>query len=159
MEWSVHCSHTCLKKEKRMFQIAYILIFVGAPLFVLITYLLSKRAGAGNALFKEESIPLADEEIYRTIPAEFLQNLRFSVRYSPVKKKFGSGQNYVYLEEQLRYGNVPLTDWIKHDVPIKEGFQPSPQVLRKISLLKQYDPKKAIHITPKLDAVASGGGR
>ena len=110
-----------------------------------------------SGLFKEESIPLAEEEIYKTIPAEFLQHLRFSVRYSPVKKRFGSGQNYVYLEEQLRYGNVPLTDWIKHDVPIKEGFQPSPQLLRRLSLLKQYEPKKAVPIAPMLGVIAGGG--
>jgi hypothetical protein len=137
----------------------YILLFVGAPLFVLMTFLLSRKAGTSKPLYKEEEIPLSDEEIYKTIPAEFLQHLRFMVRYSPVKKKFGSGQNYVYLEEQLRYGGVPLTDWIKHDVPIKEGFQPSPQVLRKISLLKQYDPRKAVHSAPKLDVIAGGGGR
>jgi hypothetical protein len=142
-----------------MLQIVYIILFVGAPLFVLITFLLSKRAGSGNSLLKEQEIPLSDEEVYKTIPAEFLQHLRFMVRYSPVKKKFGSGQNYVYLEEQLRYGSIPLTDWIKHDVPIKEGFQPSPQVLRKISFLKQYDPRKAVHNQPKLDVIAGGGGR
>jgi len=141
-----------------MLQIFYILLFIGAPLFMLITYLLTRKGG-GSSFFKEESIPLSEEEIYKVIPAEFLQHLRFSVRYSPVKKRFGSGQNYVYLEEQLRYGNVPLTDWIKHDVPIKEGFQPSPQVLRKISLLRQYDPKKAVQMTPKLDLVVGGGGR
>lgn len=144
-----------------MLQIVYIILFVGAPLFVLITFLLSRRAGAGSdGLFKAE-IPLSEEEIYKTIPAEFLQHLRFMVRYSPVKKKFGSGQNYVYLEEQLRYGGIPLTDWIKHDVPIKEGFQPSPQVLRKISFLKQYDPKKAVQALPKpkLESIAGGGVR
>jgi len=142
-----------------MLQIVYILLFVGVPMFVLITYLLSKQAVGSNALFKEEEIPLSDEEIYRTIPAEFLQHLRFMVRYSPVKKKFGSGQNYVYLEEQLRYGGIPLTDWIKHDVPIKEGFQPSPQVLRKISFLKQYDPRKAVQSMPKLDVIVGGAAR
>jgi hypothetical protein len=142
-----------------MLQIIYILLFVGLPMFVLITYLLSKKAGGASSLFKEQEIPLSDEEIYKTIPAEFLQHLRFMVRYSPVKKKFGSGQNYVYLEEQLRYGTIPLTDWIKHDVPIKEGFQASPQVLRKISLLKQYDPRKAMQSAPKLDVIAGGASR
>src|SRR5205807_4996269 len=121
--------------------------------FVLITFLLSRKAGTSRSLFKEEEIPISDEEVYSKIPAEFLQHLRFMVRYSSVKKKFGSGQNYVYLEEQLRYGNVPLTDWIKHDVPIKEGFQPSPQVLRRITLLKQYDPNKAVSIAPRSDAI------
>ena len=145
------------ESNNAMLQMVYILLFVGAPLFVLMTYLLTRRAGAANTLFKEESIPLSEEEIYTTIPMEFLQHLRFSVRYSPVKKRFGSGQNYVYLEEQLRYGNVPLTDWIKHDVPIKQGFQPSPQVLRRISLLKQYDPMKAIPMVPRLDVIAGGG--
>ncbi len=139
-----------------MLQMLYILLFVGAPLFVLITFLLSRKSGTSQSLYKEQGIPLSEEEVYNTIPAEFLQHLRFMVRYSPVKKKFGSGQNYVYLEEQLRYGTIPLTDWIKHDVPIKEGFQPSPQVLRKISLLKQYDPKKALPSAPKLDAIAGG---
>ena len=139
-----------------MLQMIYILLFVGAPLFVLLTFLLTGKTKGSNSLFKEESIPLSDEEIYRTIPAEFLQHLRFSVRYSPVKKRLGSGQHYVYLEEQLRYGNVPLTDWVKHDVPIKEGFQPSPQVLRRISLLKQYDPTKAISIAPRPDVIADG---
>jgi len=142
-----------------MLQMIYILLFVGAPLFVLITFLLSRKAGTSKSLYKETEIPISEEEVYSKIPAEFLQNLRFMVRYSPVKKKFGSGQNYVYLEEQLRYGGVPLTDWIKHDVPIKEGFQPSPQVLRRISLLKQYDPRKAAHNQPKLDLIAGGGGR
>ena len=142
-----------------MLQMIYILLFIGVPLFVLITFLLSRRTGTGNSLFKEVDIPLSEEEIYKTIPAEFLQHLRFMVRYSPVKKKFGSGQNYVYLEEQLRYGTIPLTDWIKHDVPIKEGFQASPQVLRKISFLKQYDPRKAVHSAPKLDVIAGGGAR
>jgi hypothetical protein len=127
-----------------MLQIFCILFFIGAPLFVVITYFLTKKDGSSTPLLKEANLPLADEEIYKTIPAEFLQHLRFSVRYSPVKKRFGSSQNYVYLEEQLRYGNVPLTDWIKHDVPIKAGFDPSPQALRKISLLKQYDAKNAI---------------
>lgn len=141
-----------------MLQIIGSLLFIGVPLFVLITFLLTRKSGVSNSLFQEESIPLADEEIYKTIPAEFLQHLRFSVRYSPVKKRFGSGQNYVYLEEQLRYGIVPLTDWIKHDVPIKEGFQPSPQVLRKISLLKQYDAKRAISIAPAREAASAGGG-
>src|SRR5689334_6732347 len=141
-----------------MLQIFYILLFVGAPLFVLITFLLSRRAGTSDSLYKEE-IPISEEEVYKAIPAEFLQHLRFMVRYSPVKKKFGSGQNYVYLEEQLRYGNVPLTDWIKHDVPIKEGFQPSPQVLRRISLLKQYDPNKALQAARKLDVIAGGASR
>ena len=141
-----------------MLQMIYILLFIGAPLFVLITFLLSRRAGTSDALLKEE-IPLSEEEVYKTIPAEFLQHLRFMVRYSAVKKKFGSGQNYVYLEEQLRYNGVPLTDWIKHDVPIKEGFQASPQVLRKISVLKQYDPRKAVKSAPKLDVIAGGGGR
>ena len=141
-----------------MLQIFYILLFVGAPLFVLITFLLSRRAGTSDSLYKEE-IPISEEEVYKAIPAEFLQHLRFMVRYSSVKKKFGSGQNYVYLEEQLRYNGVPLTDWIKHDVPIKEGFQPSPQVLRKISFLKQYDPRKAVQSAPKLDLIAGGGGR
>jgi hypothetical protein len=36
--------------------------------------------------FGEESIPVADEEAFKAIPVEFLQNLRFMVRYSPVKK-------------------------------------------------------------------------
>jgi hypothetical protein len=139
-----------------MLQIFYILLFVGAPLFVLITFLLSRKTGTSDRLYKED-IPLSEEEVYKAIPAEFLSHLRFMVRYSPVKKKFGSGQNYVYLEEQLRYNGVPLTDWIKHDVPIKEGFQASPQVLRKISLLKQYDPKKALQGSPKLDLIAGGG--
>src|SRR5207249_1581633 len=113
------------------------------------------RKGTQNS-FTQEDIPLSDEEVYKTIPPQFLQHLRFSVRYSPSKKKFGSSQNYVYLEEQLRYDNVPLTDWIKHDVPIKEGFQPSPQMLRRISLLKQYTPKSAV-VAPKLDVIAGGG--
>jgi hypothetical protein len=141
-----------------MFQMICILLFIGAPLFVLIAALLTRQAGQPS-LFAEKSPPMAEEEIYRTIPADFLQHLRFSVRYSPVKKRLGSGQNYVYLEEQLRYRNVPLTDWIKHDVPIKENFQPSPQVLRKISLLKQYDPKKAVQTIPVLDRAAAGGAR
>jgi len=139
-----------------MLQMIYILLFIGAPLFVLITFFLSRKSGMSDALKKEE-IPVSEEEIYKAIPAEFLQHLRFMVRYSPVKKKFGSGQTYVYLEEQLRYGTIPLTDWIKHDVPIKEGFQASPQVLRKISLLKQYDPRKAAPAARKLDVVAGGG--
>ena len=139
-----------------MLQMICIVFFIGAPLFVLITFLLTRQAAHGMSLFKGKDKPLAEEEIYRTIPAEFLQHLRFSVRYSPVKKRLGSGQNYVYLEEQLRYGNVQLTDWIKHDVPIKEGFQPSPQVLRKISLLKQYDPKKAVPMIPVLKTAAGG---
>ena len=95
-----------------MLEMAYILLFIGAPLFVLITFLLTKKYGH-KSLMQEKEIPLADEEVFRVIPPEFLQHLRFSVRYSPVKKKFGSGQNYVYLEEQLKYDNVPLTDWIK----------------------------------------------
>src|SRR5437867_10678023 len=122
-----------------MLEMFYTILFIGAPLFVLIIYVLTRK-GTQNS-FTQENIPLSDEEVYKTIPPQFLQHLRFSVRYSPSKKKFGSSQNYVYLEEQLRYDNVPLTDWIKHDVPIKEGFQPSPQMLRRISLLKQYTPK------------------
>ena len=136
----------------------YVILFIGAPLFVLITYLLTKKS-KHNSLMKEEEIPLSEEQVFKTIPIEFLQHLRFNVRYSPVKKKFGSGQNYVYLEEQLRYDNVPLIDWIKHDVPIKEGYQPSPQMLRRISLLKQYVPNKPVAVTVKLDVVAGGGGR
>jgi len=139
-----------------MLEIFYILLFIGAPLFVLITFVLTKK-GTKHSLMKEEEMPLSQEEVYKTIPLEFLQHLRFSVRYSPVKKRFGSGQNYVYLEEQLRYGNVPLTDWIKHDVPIKESYQPSPQMLRRISLLKQYVPNKPVAVAPRLDLIAGGG--
>ena len=104
-----------------MLQIFGVIFFIGAPLFVLITFVLTKQAG-NNSLMKEEEMTVTQEEVYDKIPSELLQHLRFSVRYSPVKKKFGSGQNYVYLEEQLRYNNIPLTDWIKHDVPIKEGY-------------------------------------
>jgi hypothetical protein len=138
-----------------MLEILCVILFIGAPLFVLITFLLTRK-GNNNSLMMEEDMPLSHEEVYKTIPLEFLQHLRFSVRYSPVKKKFGSGQNYVYLEEQLRYDNVPLTDWIKHDVPIKEGYQPSPQMLRRISLLKQYVPNKPVAVAPRLDVVAGG---
>lgn len=138
-----------------MLEMFYIVLFIGAPLFVLLTFLLTKK-GSKNSLMKEEDIPVSAEDVYKTIPLEFLQHLRFSVRYSPVQKKFGSGQNYVYLEEQLRYDNIPLTDWIKHDVPIKEGYQPSPQMLRRISLLKQYAPNKPVAVPPRLDAVAGG---
>lgn len=141
-----------------MLQMIYILFLVGAPLFVLITFLLTRQAAHCMLLFKEKDTPRSDGEIYRTIPAESLQHLRFSVRYSPVKKRLGSGQNYVYLEEQLRYGNTPMTDWIKHDAPLREGFQPSPQMLRKISLMKQYNPKNAASMTPVL-MKAAGGSR
>ena len=141
-----------------MLQIFCVIFFIGAPLFVLITFVLTKQAG-NNSLMKEQEVPVTEEEVYQRIPAEFLQHLRFSVRYSPVKKKFGSGQNYVYLEEQLRYNNIPLTDWIKHDVPIKEGYQPSAQMLRRISLLKQNAPNKPVAVPApvKLDMVAGGG--
>jgi hypothetical protein len=139
-----------------MLQISLIVLFIGVPLFVAVTFLFTKRSGSSNSLFEQVDLPLAEEEVYKTIPQEFLQHLRFSVRYSPVKKRFGSSQNYVYLEEQLRYGNIPLTDWIKHDVALKEGFQPSPQVLRKISLLKQYDPNRATPNSPKLDVIVGG---
>lgn len=139
-----------------MLQMIYSLLFIGASLFVLTPFLLTRKAGASTRLFKEESLLPGEEEFYKTTPAEFLQHLRFSVRYSPGKKRFASGRNYVCLEEQLRYGNIPLTGWIKHDVP-KEGFPPSPQVLRIISLLKHYDPKKAVPIVPRLDVIAGGG--
>ena len=138
-----------------MLEIFYILLFIGAPLFVLITFLLTRKNPA-QSLMREEEIPLSQEEVFKTIPIDFLQHLRFNVRYSPAKKKFGSGHSYVYLEEQLRYDNVPLTDWIKHDVPIKEGYQPSPQMLRRISLLKQYVPNKPVAVAPRLDVVAGG---
>jgi hypothetical protein len=140
-----------------MFQILCIVFLIGAPLFVLITYLLTMKGGSSTSSFAQKDLPLADEEVYRTIPPEFLQHLRFSVRYSSVQKRFGSGQTYVYLEEQLRYGNVPLTDWIKHDVPIEHGFEPSPQVLRTMSLLKQYDARKAVPMARRLDGIAGGG--
>jgi hypothetical protein len=141
-----------------MLQMIYIVLFVGTPLFVLITVLLIRRLGHGVKAFNEINMPLSDEESYRTIPSHFLQHLSFSVRYSSVKKRLGSGQNYVYLEEQLRYGTVPLSDWIKHDVPIDEGIQLSPQFLRKISLLKQYDSKNVAPMIPTL-ARAAGGMR
>jgi len=128
----------------------YIVFFIGAPLFVLITFVLTKKGGK-RSLFKEEEIPLSEEEVYRTIPPEFLQHLRYSVRYSPVQKKCGSGRTYVCLEEQVRYENVLVTDWLKHDVPIKEGYQPSPQMLRRISLLKQYAPKGPVPVPPRAD--------
>jgi hypothetical protein len=140
-----------------MFQVISIVLLVGVPLFILITFVLSKKMKTSNPLFEKE-FPLSEEEVYRVIPAEFLRHLRYMVRHSPVKKKLGS-QNYVYLEEQLRYGTIPLTDWIKHDVPIKEGFQPSPQALRKMSILKQYDPQKAAPNTSQLTAIAGGSGR
>ena len=83
------------------------------------------------SILKEKSMPLADEEIYRTIPAESLQHLRFSVRYSPVKKRLRLGSNYVFWKSNCDTAMFPLPTGIKHDVPIKEGFQPVPRLYRK----------------------------
>ena len=129
-----------------MLQSMYIVLFFGLPIFIFIATLLAKKFTGGFGL-KEESLELSEEEAYRIIPAEFLAHLRFMVRYSPVKKHFGSRETYVYLEEQLRYGDVALTNWIKHDVPIKAGSEPSPQVLRAISMLKQYSAERStVHV-------------
>jgi hypothetical protein len=131
----------------------YIVLFFGLPIFIFIATLLAKKFGAGSGL-KEESLALSEEEAYRTIPAEFLSQLRFMVRYSPVKKRMGSGETYVYLEEQLRYGNVALTNWIKHDVPIKANCEANPQVLRAISMLKQYSAERStVHLAAKATEV------
>ena len=99
-----------------MLQSMYIVLFFGLPIFILLATLLVKKFGMPGPRLKEESLALSEEQAYRIIPAEFLAHLRFMVRYSPVKKHFGSRETYVYLEEQLRYGDVALTNWIKHDV-------------------------------------------
>ncbi len=119
-----------------MVELVYILLFVGCPLFIFIACLLIKKAPIQN--LKSETLPFNDAEAYLAIPKEFREKLRFTVRYSPVKRRFATGKNYVYLEEQLLYGNIPLTDWIKHDVPLKHGHQLSAEGLRRISMLKQY---------------------
>ena len=118
-----------------MAELAYILLFVGCPLFIFIASMLIKRA-PGN--LSTENLPFTDAEAYLAIPKEFREKLRFTVRYSQVKRRFATGKNYVYLEEQLLFGNIPLTDWIKHDVPLKNGHQLSAEALRRISMLKQY---------------------
>jgi hypothetical protein len=142
-------------KETLMLELMYILLFVGCPIFVVLASWLTKK-GRMDSL-TEKDLPLADEEGYNAIPKEFRDKLRFMVRYSPVKKTMATRQNYVYMEEQLLYGNIPLTDWIKHDVPLRDGQNLSPQALRRISMLKQYvaPPKGGQQEQPKYTVVAS----
>jgi hypothetical protein len=143
-----------------MLEMMYVILFIGCPLFILITTLLTKKNNPMKSL-DEKDLPFTDEEAYKAIPKEFREKLRFMVRYSPVKRKLTTRQNYVYLEEQLLYGNIPLTAWIKHDVPLREDVQLSPQALKRISMLKQYTQptqatKGAPESEPKLQVVAGG---
>jgi len=139
-----------------MLEIMYVLLFIGCPLFILITTLLTRK-GRMQSL-DDQNLPFTEEEAYSAIPKEFREKLRFMVRYSPVKRKLTTRQNYVYLEEQLLFGNIPLTAWIKHDVPLREDVQLSPQALKRISMLKQYtQPAKAApEAEAKLQVVAGG---
>ena len=56
-----------------MLEMFYTILFIGAPLFVLIIYVLTRK-GTQNS-FTQENIPLSDEEVYKTIPPQFLQHL------------------------------------------------------------------------------------
>lgn len=136
-----------------MWELFYILLFIGCPLFIVIACVLTKKGRMPS--MNQESLPFSDEEAYLAIPKEFREKLRFMVRYSTVKKNLATRQNYVYLEEQLLYGNIPLTDWIKHDVPLRDAQNLSPQALRKISMLKQYTPKKG---QPEQPPIVAGSG-
>jgi hypothetical protein len=138
-----------------MLELMYILLFVGCPLFVVLATWLTKKAKMED--LGAESLPFSEEEAYNAIPKEFREKLRFMVRYSPVKKNIATRQNYVYLEEQLLFGNIPLTAWIKHDVPLRDGQHLSPQALRRISMLKQYTPAGAVPVKPKLEVVSGNG--
>jgi hypothetical protein len=70
----------------------------------------------------EERIRATEEAVRRTALDEFLKDFRVEERsYARETKSLGSEKRSMIMQERLFFRNIPLSDWVEHEMVVEVG--------------------------------------
>src|SRR5262249_40167960 len=73
----------------------------------------------------QTALKLAEEKAKRTALEEFLSDLRIEQRhYTRENKLLLHNRKSLVLQERMFFRNLPLSDWIEHEIMLDEGADP-----------------------------------
>jgi hypothetical protein len=92
----------------------------------------------------EERIKATEESSKRRALDEFMQDIRVEERsYVRESKSLSSSKKSMVMQERMFFRNIPLSNWIEHEMVVEEGYEPD-QI-----------PKESVFATPAI----AGEGR
>src|SRR5689334_21796477 len=70
------------------------------------------------------AVKLAEESAKRTALEEFLEDLHIEQRHYTRENKLMQNRRSLVLQERMYFRNLPLSDWIEHEIVLDEGADP-----------------------------------
>jgi len=82
----------------------------------------AEAAIKSNAKLLEETVKATEEETRRRAMDEFLADFRVEERhYMKEKKSLFMTRKSMVLQERLFFRNLPLSNWVNHELTVEEG--------------------------------------
>jgi hypothetical protein len=83
----------------------------------------AERSGMGDSL--QTSVKLAEESAKRAALEEFLGDIHIEQRHYTKENKLQlHNRRSLVLQERIFFRNLPLSDWIEHEILLEDGADP-----------------------------------
>ena len=108
-----------------------------------------------------EKVKAAEEEARRKSLDDFMQEFRVEERhYIRENKSLLLRKKSVVLQERLYFRNIPLSNWVEHEMTIEEGGDPQ-QVTRGVSVFstRSLSSEQPSNVARLLDKVSEADAR
>lgn len=94
----------------------------------------AKATITSNQITLEERLKAAHESTRRKSLEEFIQDIRVEERsYVRESKSMFATRRLVVVQERLFFKNIPLSNWVEHEMLVEEGVDPQ-EALRAASV-------------------------